>query len=97
MINNIFLDFEKDFYGSQKNKANAQIEELKFRVVNYILEIDPDTGEQIGDTKIHATEVFIEAETVYGGDGGLKLYIKYQIMQLVRRFEDSIVYIKKFI
>ena len=92
---NRFSDFDKDFYDSQNNKENAQIAKLKFRVVTSILEMDPDTGEKIGDTKIHTTEVFIEAETVYGGDVGLKLYIKYKIMQLVRRLEDSIMYIKK--
>ena len=49
----------------------------------------------IGDTKIEITEVFIEAETVYGGDVILKLYLKYNTMQLVCRFEDSIMYIKQ--
>ena len=68
---------------------------MKFRAVTYIIQIDPDTGEKIGDTKIHITEVFIEAQTVYGGDVGLKLYIKYKIMQLIRQLEDSAVYIKK--
>ena len=65
--------------------------------MTFILKIDSNTGEQLGDTEIEITEVFIEAETVYGGDVGLKLYIKYKIMQLVRRFEDSIMYIKNFI
>ena len=92
---NRFFDFEKDFYDSQKNKENAQIAELKFRAVTYILKIDSNTGEMIGDTKIHITEVLIEAQTVYGGDEGLKLYIKYKIVQLVRQLEDSAVYIKK--
>ena len=91
----MFLDFEKDFYDSYNDTENAQIVELKFRVVTYILEIDLNTGEMIGDTKIRITEVFQEAKTAYGGDVGLKLYIKYKIMQLVCRFEDSIVYIKK--
>ena len=59
------------------------------------MQIDPDTGEKIGNAKIHTIECFIEAEPVYGGDVGLKLYMKYKMMQLVRRFEDSIVYIKK--
>ena len=63
--------------------------------MTYILEIDLNTGEKIGDTKIHITEVLIETQTAYGGDVGLKLYIKYTIMQLVRRLEDSIVYIKR--
>ena len=59
------------------------------------MQIDPDTGEKIGDSKIHVTEVFIEAQRVYGGDAGLKLYMKYKIMQLIRQLEDSAVYIKK--
>ena len=92
---NRFLDFEKDFYDSQIDKENTHIAELKFRVVTYISKRYLDTGEKIGDTKIEITEVLLEAETVYGGDVGLKLYIKYKIMQLVRRFEDSIVYIKE--
>ena len=62
--------------------------------MTYILQIDLDTGEMIGDTKIHITEVCIEAQTVYGGDDGLKLYIKYKIMRLVRQLEDSALYIK---
>ena len=66
---------EKDFYGSQINKENTQTVELKFRVVTYILKMDLNTGEMIGDTKIEITEVFIKAETVYGGDVGLKLYL----------------------
>ena len=79
---NSFLDFEKDFYDSQKNKddsqknkENTQIVELKLRVKIEIIQVDPNTGEKIGDTKIHTTEVFIETQTVYGGDVGLKLYI----------------------
>ena len=58
------------------------------------IQVTPDTGEKIGDANIHAIERFIETQTVYGGDGGLKPYIKYNIMQLVRRLEDSAVYIK---
>ena len=75
----IDLDFEKHFYDSQKHKENTQIVELKFRAATYILQIDPDTGENIGDAKIHTIEVFIEAQTAYGGDVGLKLYIKYKL------------------
>ena len=62
--------------------------------MTYILQIDLDTGEKIGDTNIHITEVFIETQTVYGDDVGLNFYINYKIMQLVRRLEDSAVYIK---
>ena len=95
---NIFLDFEKDFEDPQKNKNHAQIVELKFRIGTWALILDLDTGDMIGDgTNISITEVFIEAETVYGGDVGLKLYIKYKIMQLVCRFEDSIVYVYIYI
>ena len=60
-----------------------------------ILEIDPDTGEKIGDAIIRTTEVFIEAQTTYGVDVGLKLYMKYKIMRLVNRLQDSGTYIKK--
>ena len=74
----IFSDFENDFDDSQKTKEHAQIVELKFRAVIKTMQVDPDTGEKIGDAKIHTTERFIEAQTVYGGDGGLKLYIKYK-------------------
>ena len=92
---NIFLDFEKDFEDPQKNKNHAQIVELKFRIGTWALILDLDTGDMIGDgTNISITEVFIEAETVYGGDVGLKVYTKYKIMGLVHRFEDSAVNIK---
>ena len=40
------------------------------------------------------TEMFIEQETVYGGEQGLKLYLKTQIIKLVYMFEDSGTYIK---
>ena len=40
------------------------------------------------------TEMFIEQETVYGGEQGLKLYLKTQIIKLVHMFEDSGTYIK---
>ena len=72
----IDLDFENNFYDSQINKENAQIAELNFRLVTYFVKIDLNTCEQIGDTKIEITEVFIEAETAYGGDVGLKLYLR---------------------
>ena len=87
---NRFFEFEYDFRCSQKRKENTQIVELMFRIEVEIIEIDPDTGEQIGDAKAQTTEAFIEAETAYGGDVGLKLYIK---MQLVNRLGDSTVYI----
>ena len=90
-VDNRFLDFEKEFHDSQINKENAQIVELTFRVVTYTLKIYLNTCEMIGDTKIEITEVFIESETAYGGDVGLKLYLKYETMQLVRRFEDIIM------
>ena len=40
------------------------------------------------------TEMFIKQETVYGGEQGLKLYIKTQVIKLVYMFEDSGTYIK---
>ena len=75
-------------------KENTQIVELKFRAVIKIIEKDPDTGKPIGKPKIHTIEKFIEAQTVYGGDEGLKLYIKYKPMQLVNMLENSETYIK---
>ena len=90
-------DSEKDFEASQKNEENAQTVELKFRVEIEIIERDPDTGEPIGDAKKQTIEKFIEAQTVYGGDVGLKLYIKYKIVQLFRRLEDSSVTIKQIL
>ena len=62
-------------YDSQEKKENAQIVELRFRVKIEIIQVDSDTSEKIGDAKIHTIEVFIDAQTVYGGDVGLKLYI----------------------
>ena len=59
-----------------------------------IIETDPDTGEQIGDTKVRTIEKFIEAQTVYGGDEGLKLFIKYKMVHVIRRLQDSSVYIR---
>ena len=88
------LDFEEYFYDSQNNKENTQIVELKFRAVIKIIEKDPATGEQIGEPKIHTIEKFIEAQTVYGGDEGLKLYIKHKTVQFVNMLEDSGTYIK---
>ena len=39
-------------------------------------------------------EMFIKQETVYGGEQGLKLYIKTQVTKLVYMFEDSGTYVK---
>ena len=89
----IFLDFELEYRYSQINKENAQTIALRFIAVIESIEIDPDTGEQIGDAKIHTIEKFIEQEIVYGGEQGLKLYIKYETLQLVNRLEDSGTYI----
>ena len=58
------------------------------------IEKAPDTGKPVGKPKIHTIEKFIEAQTVYGGDEGLKLYIKYKTMQLVNMLEDRETYIK---
>ena len=49
---------------------------MKYRAVIETIEIDPDTGEKIGEARTNTIERFIEAQTVYGGDVGLKLYIK---------------------
>ena len=67
-----FLDFEPEYRYSQINKESAQTAELKLRAVIESIETDPDTGEQIGDAKIHTIEKCTEAETVYGGEQGLK-------------------------
>ena len=67
---------------------------MKYRAVIETIEIDPDTGEKIGDAKINTIEHFIEAQTAYGGDVGLKLYINYKTMQSGNRLEDSGTYIK---
>ena len=67
---------------------------MKLRAAIEIIEKDTDTGEQIGKPKIHTIEKFIETQTVYGGDEGLKLYIKHKTMQLVDMLEDSGTYIK---
>ena len=61
-----------------------------------IIERDPDTGEPIDDAKKRTIEKPIEAQTVYGGDEGLKLYIKYKIVQLFRWLEDSSVTTKRY-
>ena len=89
-----FLDFEFEYRYSQTNKENTQIVELKFIAVIESIEIDPDTGKQIGGARIHTIEKFIEQETAHGGEQGLKLYIKYETLQLVNRLEDSGTYIK---
>ena len=39
------------------------------------------------------TETIIKQETVYGGEQGLKLYIKTQVINLMNMFEDSGTYI----
>ena len=38
--------------------------------------------------------MFIEQEAVYGGEQGLKLYLKTQIIKRVYMFEESGTYIK---
>ena len=38
--------------------------------------------------------MFIEQETVYGGEQGFKLYMETQIIKLVYLFEDSGTYIQ---
>ena len=76
-------------------KENAHFVELKYSVVVKIIEKDPDTGEPIGDPITQTTEGFIQAETIYGGDMGLRLYIKYRMAHLIRRLQDSSVYIEK--
>ena len=61
----------------------------------------PDTYNDDGELsrfakgKVEISEEFIKQETVYGGLPGLKLYIKYQVMKLVHKFEDSGTYIIK--
>ena len=60
-----------------------------------IIEKDPDIGEPIGDPITQTTEGVIQAETIYGGDMGLRLYIKYRMAHLIRRLQDSSVYIEK--
>ena len=40
------------------------------------------------------TEMFIKQETVYGGEQGLRLYLKNQVIKLVYMFEDSGTHIK---
>ena len=91
---NIDFYISKKFLHDSPNKENAQIVELKFRAVVKTIGKDPDTGKPIGKPKIHTIEKFIEAQTVYGGDEGLKLYIKYKPMQLVNMLENSETYIK---
>ena len=71
----VFNDFIKDFGDSQTNKENIHFVELKYKVVVKIIEKDPDTGEPIGDPITQTTEGFIQAETIHGGDMGLRLRI----------------------
>ena len=104
-----FTDFIKHFEDSQKKKENAHVVELKFRVEIIRQSLGDDEKFQslrsvtstigfarsegvIGEIEIK--EEFIKTQTAYGGDVGLKLYIKTEIMYLVHRYEDSAVYIK---
>ena len=89
----VFSDFIKDFEDSQKLK-NTQFVELKYKAAVKIIEKDPDTGKPIGKPKTRTIERFIEAQTVYGGDEGVKLYINYTMVHVIRRLQDSSVYEK---
>ena len=68
---------------------------MKYRVAVKIIEKDPDTREPIGDPITQTTEGSIQAQEVYGGDLGLKLFIKYKMVHVIRRLQDSSVYIKR--
>ena len=73
-----FGDFMDEYEALQNKQTNPLVVELKFRIET-----------QQPEEEVEISEVFINQETVYGGLQGLKLYIKYQVMKLVYKFEDS--------
>ena len=78
-----FTSFIIEYEALQNKQTNPLVVELKFRIET-----------QQPEEEVQISEEFIIQETVYGGIQGLKLYIKYQVMKLVYKFEDSGTYIK---
>ena len=57
--------------------------------------VTDEYGKPISKPEIRTIENSIQAEEAYGGDLGLKLYIKYRMVHLIRRLQDSSVNIKE--
>ena len=73
--------FHNDYNESQENSSLTESSEVQFRVKTIIKDID---------TKKEETKVaFTDMTTVYGGNEGIKLFLKKQVMESVYKWENS--------
>ena len=82
-----FPEFYDDYNDSQENSSLTESSEVQFRVKTTIKEIV-----QVGvhlEAKIRSVTAFTDMTTVYGGNEGIKLFLKNQIMESVYKWEDS--------
>mgnify|MGYP003340884199 CR=1 FL=1 len=82
-----FLEFINRYEQIEAKKQNPQEVELK-----YIIETETITED---DIVIEVSEEFVKQKTAYGGDEGLKLYLKKTTAEMIWKKEDSGVTVKR--
>ena len=80
-------EFHNDYNDSQENSSLTQSSEVQFRVKTTIKEM-VKVGVHL-ESKIRSVTAFTNMTTVYGGNEGIKLFLKNQIMESFYRWEDS--------
>ena len=82
-----FPEFHNDYNDSQENSSLTESSEVQFRVKTTIKEIVQVNFRY--EAKIRSVTAFTDMTTVYGGNEGIKLFLKNQVMESVYKWEDS--------
>ena len=82
-----FPEFHNDYNDSQENSSLTESSEVQFRVKTTIKEM-VQVGAHL-ELKIRSVTAFTDMTTVYGGNAGIKLFLKSKIVDSVYKWEDS--------